>query len=187
MNRVNDRVTISPDYKEPSTPGLAVQFLRTCRQVYAETRDLIYTSNTFAFHEGSTLDLFLSKALSTSQRSLISGMQLDSWISDTYSPGECTRASTLRSLIGLQTLLVAVTNDSSISGQLRLRPRSASGMGIPREWEWETIVGEKTETRVGRSGIVKVTVDRVEGGKSDAVQLEQAVCRNVEARLGYIV
>lgn len=174
-------VSISPFFKPASKPGLTVQFLQTCRQIYTETRDLVYTSNTFAFHEGHTLDLFLSKCLSTSQRKLITSVQLDGWMSEDFDPGRTVRHGTLQRLTGLRRLLVAVTNVHL--GRWRLQLHSTKVVNKPQQH----ILGQETEKGLGKRGVVKVTVDRLLRGHSDPVELEELVRKNVEAELGFIV
>jgi hypothetical protein len=176
--RDGEHVTVSPFFKPASSPGLSVSFLQTCRQIYSESRDLVYTSNTFAFHEGNTLDLFLSKCLSTAQRALITSIQLDGWNGDDYDPGSKARPETLRHLTGLKSLCVAVTNTYLNHHVLRFYPMPdtvESG-----KWHPEVVM-QKGE---GQSDVVKVTVDPLVSGSVEVVELEQLVKRNVEAALG---
>lgn len=174
-------VSISPVFKQSTHPGLPVQFLQTSRQIYTETRDLIYTSNTFAFHEGHTLDLFFSKCLSTPQRKLITSVQLDGWMGEDYDPGKSVRHGTLRRLTGLRSLLVAVMCPHY--GCYLLHTHIIKQPSKPAQH----ILGQETESGVGKRGVVKVTVDRVPGATTDAAELEGLVKANVEAELGFIV
>jgi hypothetical protein len=141
----------------------------------------VYTSNTFAFHEGNTLDLFLSKCLSSTQRSLISSIQLDGWDGEDYDPGRKVRPETLRHLKGLKALCIAVTNaymNYNLSA-FHFHSLGESGtLGI-------RIEEEKMQKSEGRGEIVKVTVDRLENGWVEALELERLVKRNVEAALGF--
>ena len=66
----------SPIFKA-SNVGLPVALLRVCRTIYEEAALIPYASNTFAFHEGHTLDLFISQSLSVTQREAIQSLQLE--------------------------------------------------------------------------------------------------------------
>ena len=177
-------VSISPFFKPAPTPGLAVHFLQTCRQIYTEARDLIYTSNTFAFHEGHTLDLFVSKCLSSPQRKLITSVQLDGWMSEDYDPGKAVKHGTLRRFTGLRSLLVAV--QSPHLGCFRLHTHYPRKVGA----QLQQILGQETAEGVGRRDVVRVTVDRSPGrtgATDDPAELEGLVRASVEAEMGFIV
>lgn len=172
-------VTASPWFKPATSPGLAVHFLQTCRQIYTETRDLIYATNTFAFHEGNTLELFLSKCLTPPQRHLITRLQLDGWMSDSFEPGQGIKTATLQRLTGLKSVSIAVTNAYFNIDMLRREqyPHFAVGPGGP------VLVAKRSDLQA-RSDVVKVTVDRKPNGWCDALELEGLVKRNAEVAFG---
>lgn len=94
-----ERHTISPESQLP------VQLLRTCRQIRKEASHLPYSTNTFAFHEGYTLDLFIYKGLRTPQKRQIRTIQADGCLTGPEEPYAVKRR-TVRMLKGLQSIQV---------------------------------------------------------------------------------
>lgn len=87
--------------------GLELALLGTCRQIYQETALIPYLTNTFAFHEALTLDLFISKSLLEPQRSALRTLQLDGWAH--WNIGT-VNATTISMLTGLNTLQIWLMN-----------------------------------------------------------------------------
>lgn len=168
-------------------------FLRTSRQVYSECRDLIYIGNTFAFHEGFTLDLWASKALSAYQRGLVRRVQVDGWMYEEYDPGSRVQENTLQSLTGLESFMVAVTNtyetfhksrlNNSRDGIIIHRCNNGGCKGSSFEWRIQGSTGGEGKAAF-KEGVVKVIVDKLESGWNDIQELERLVRGNVEAILG---
>ena len=72
-----DEVLPSPTFDFGLDAGLAVSLLRTCNQIHKEAALIPYATNTFAFHEGCALDLFVSRCLPRPQREEIQSLQID--------------------------------------------------------------------------------------------------------------
>lgn len=61
------------------TPAFNLGLLRTCRQIHEEAYLIPYATNTFAFHEGLTLDLFLQRSLSARLKRAIRTIHADAF------------------------------------------------------------------------------------------------------------
>ena len=100
-------------------------------------------------------------------------------MSEDFDPGSTVRAETLRRLSGLRRLAVVVTNAHSAPYRLHTFPaRGANKLELePRS------LGREAETGGGKGSVVRVTVDRLAGARSDPVELEQLVRMKVLAGL----
>ena len=98
-------------YVSPSiSVGLPVAFVQTCRQIHYEASPLIYTTNTFAFHEGRTLDLFFSKAIPARYSRLVQSIHADGWLAGRDEPYAMKEGGSVGMLEGLKRLHVCVPN-----------------------------------------------------------------------------
>jgi hypothetical protein len=173
-DRMGIDVVVSPFFKEAETPQLAINFLQVCRQIYSEARDLVYATNTFAFHEGRTLELFLSKCLTLPQCHLITRIQLDGWMYADYDPGFNPRTRTLQQLTGLKSIDIATPNAYMAQCLSRI---------AFDDWKRGTI--NNNEDHVGSKDIVRVTIDQDGKGFHNALETERLVKRNAEMAFGY--
>lgn len=131
-------------------------------------------TNTFAFHEGNTAELFFSKCLTPTQRNLISHVQFDGWMNEDYDPGYSTRDTTLASLRGLQSIHIAVNNGFTIHEAFRKTFRSPF-----RALEiCPPVDADEIGDLSAKNDKIKVTVDKTATGRYNALELERVVKRS---------
>ena len=89
--------------KYPRSPYYQFSSFEHAAKSTEKPNHLLYATNTFAFHEGFTLGLFITKALSRKQSSQIRIIQTDGWISVSDQPVSIPREKILK-LSGLRSL-----------------------------------------------------------------------------------
>lgn len=82
-----------------------LQFLRTCRQIYMEACPILWSCNTFAFHNPESFDAFMAH-LNAGQKSLITNIHLA--VSCWQIWNSALKVSTIRCLTGLSSLQMQI-------------------------------------------------------------------------------